>query len=154
MKIDVALIRDALRKFNRRAGVLKSDPYGIGLSLSQSSALVDVGRFGKLKSNDLVRLLRLEKSTVSRLVDVLIEKKLVVVSEDPKDGRSNILTLTLGGRKAVHTINDLSNKSVTEILGHLDLRKQKSLVAAFEILGRAVDDADRDSSLYRIKDKS
>lgn len=148
MKIDVAAIREALRKFNRRAGVLKSDPYGIGLSLSQSSALVDIGRFGRLKSNDLVRLLRLDKSSVSRMVDVLIEKKLISVSDDSADGRSKILTLTASGKKVVLTINDLSDKSVTDVLKNLDLKDQRALAVAFESLGIAVDVADRASSSH------
>lgn len=143
MKIDVETIREALRKFNRRAGVLKSDPYGIGLSLSQSSALVDIGRFDQLKAGDLVRLLRLDKSSVSRMLDVLLEKRLITASHDPADGRSKILALTANGKKAVLTIHELSNKSVTDILNHLNLKEQQTLVTAFKSLGIAVDIADR-----------
>lgn len=150
MKIDIAAIRETLRKFNRRAGVLKSDPYGVGLSLSQSSALVDIGRFGRLKSNDLVRLLRLDKSSVSRMVDVLVEKKLVAVADDPTDGRSKFLTLTTSGKKTVLTINKLSDKAVTDVLTHLDLKTQRALALAFQDLGTAVDVADHSSSFRLI----
>jgi len=125
---------------------LKSDPYGIGLSLSQSSALVDIGRFGKLKPNDLARLLRLNKFSVSRMVDVLHENKLINVSDDPADGRSKFLALTAGGKKAVVTINEVANRSVTDVLNYLDLKDQRALAIAFESLGVAVDIADRASS--------
>ena len=144
MKIDVQLVREALRRFNRRVGVLKSDPYGIGLSLSQGSALVDIGRFEALKPNDLVRLLRLDKSSVSRMIDVLVEKKLVVISHDPSDGRSKNLTLTSSGKKAVKVINEALDRSVSEVFEHLDAKDQKTLVIAFKKLAGAVDQADKD----------
>lgn len=144
MKIDVQLVREALRRFNRRVGVLKSDPYGIGLSLSQGSALVDIGRFEALKPNDLVRLLRLDKSSVSRMIDVLVEKKLIAISNDPSDGRSKNLTLTPNGKKAVKVINEVLDQSVSKIFEHLDAKDQKALVTAFEKLAVAVDRADQD----------
>src|SRR5689334_17863309 len=97
--LEVQIVRESLRRFNRRAGVLKSDPYGIDLSLSQSSALVDIARFGALRPNDLVRLLNLEKSSISRLITVLEDKGLVTADEDPHDGRSKLLKLTKAGRK-------------------------------------------------------
>lgn len=143
MDVDVELIRESLRRFNRRAGVLKSDPYKIGLSLSQSSALVDIERFGTLKSNDLVRLLHLDKSTVSRMLEGLQEKKLITVSDNPTDRRSRNLTLTISGKKAVKTIHEASNKSVTDVLCFLDRNEQKALALAFKSLQKAVELADQ-----------
>jgi len=132
MSKKVEVIREALRLINRRVGVLSSDPYGLGLSLSQGSALVDIDRHGSLKPNDLVRLLRLDKSTVSRLIEVLVKKQMVSMNHDPSDGRARILTLTANGKKAVKSINQALDHSVSEIFERLEPRDQKSMVKAFE----------------------
>jgi DNA-binding MarR family transcriptional regulator len=135
----VQSIREALRRFNRHAGVLKSDPYGIGLSLSQSSALVDLARLGPLKANELVRLLKLEKSSVSRLMSVLSDAGLIQVKSDPSDGRVKVLNLTAAGRKLAGVINKVSNRSVLEVFSVLGAREQAELVSAFEKLRTAVE---------------
>jgi DNA-binding MarR family transcriptional regulator len=144
MKIDIELIRESLRRFNRRAGVLQSDPYGVGLTLSQASALVDIGRFGQLKPNDLARLLRLDKSSVSRMLTVLEDKKLIATNDDPADRRSKNLTLTITGKKTVRVINEISDKTVSDILGLVSIHDQREIVDAFEKLSAAVEQADKD----------
>jgi DNA-binding MarR family transcriptional regulator len=136
----IKVVRDGLRKFNRRAGVLKSDPYGIGLTLSQSSALIDIERFGTVKANDLVRLLHLEKSSVSRLVMVLQERGLVKISDDPSDGRSKVLSLTKAGEKAVNVINEASNLSIQEAFSKMDTKTKQEVSFAFEKLIKAIGD--------------
>lgn len=141
MKTDnhIKVVREALRKFNRRAGVLKSDPYGIGLSLSQSSALVDIGRFGCMKANDLVRLLHLEKSSVSRMVTLLQNRRLVKVTNNPEDGRSKVLQLTKAGEKAVQVINEISNRSIAEVFHKVDTKTKQEIVSAFEKLTKTLE---------------
>lgn len=139
MRTDIKLIRESLRRFNRRAGVLKSDPYGVGLTLSQSSALVDLERFGHLKSNDLTQLLHLDKSSVSRMVTILANKKLIAISDDPADRRSKNLVLTATGKKTVQVINQISDKTVSDILCRLSAHDQNEIVRAFKKLSDAVE---------------
>ncbi|MGE0633590.1 MAG: MarR family winged helix-turn-helix transcriptional regulator [Pseudobdellovibrionaceae bacterium] len=134
-------VRDALRVFNREAGVLKADPYGIGLPLSQASALIDIERFGSLRPNDLVQLLKLEKSSVSRLISVLEDKDFIAISDDKKDRRSKTLSLTNKGRRAVQTINEASNNLVARTLELLSAQEQKEIVDALAKMARAVDSA-------------
>jgi DNA-binding MarR family transcriptional regulator len=135
----IKVVREGLRRFNRRAGVLKSDPYKLGLSLSQSSALIDISRFNELRVYELVDLLHLEKSSVSRLISVLEERRLIKVKDNPSDGRSKILTLTEAGRRAVNQINEISNRSLLELFEKLDAKEQKLIAAAFEKIASAVD---------------
>lgn len=134
----VERVREVLRRFNRRAGVLQTDPYGLGLSLSQGSALVDIDRFGQLRSQDLVQLLNLEKSSVSRLVANLEDRKLLKTAPDPEDGRSKQLSLTASGRKAVAVINRLANRVVEEAFEHLSAKEHAEVVSALEKLNHAV----------------
>lgn len=130
----IETFREALRFINRRAGVLKSDPYEIGLSLTQGSALVDIGRYGPLQPNDLVSLLHLEKSSISRLLKGLEEKNYILIKNNADDGRSKIITLTKNGQKAVETINEQSNNLVSKILQLFNREEQKILIGALEKL--------------------
>jgi len=136
----IRVVRDGLRRFNRRAGVLKSDPYELSLSLSQSSALIDISRFNELRVYELVDLLHLEKSSVSRLVTVLEERGFIKAKDNPTDGRSKVLVLTEAGKKAVDQINDISNKAVTELFQKLNIKDQKLIATAFEKIAKVVEE--------------
>lgn len=136
---NIASAREAIRRFNRHAGVLKSDPYGLGLSLSQGSALVDIDRHGQLRPNDLVRLLNLEKSSVSRLVLVLEEKSLVRVTDHPSDGRAKVIEITKSGKKCVDIINRTMDNLVSHAFQYLKPREQTEVVNALSKLAEAVD---------------
>jgi DNA-binding MarR family transcriptional regulator len=134
----IKMIRDGLRRFNRRAGVLKTDPYAVGLSLSQSSALVDLGRLGPLTPGQLTKLLQLEKSSVSRLLDVLAAKAFIKFQRASGDGRSKNIVLTALGEKTAERINAISNNSVQEILQGLCASEQEQLAKAFAAVARVI----------------
>ena len=135
-------MRNGLRKVNRWAGVLSSDPYGLGLSLSQSSTLVDLERYGSLRPATLADLLKLDRSSVSRLISVLSEKGLISTSERPEDGRSKTITLTKKGRKALIEIHRISNESVVSVFRFLDSKDQDAIAVAFDKLSAAVEQAE------------
>jgi DNA-binding MarR family transcriptional regulator len=129
---EIQVLREVFRRFNRRAGVLKSDPYGLGLSLSQGSALVDLERHGSLRPNDLVALLGLEKSSISRLITVLEKKKLLRIQRQAQDGRSKLLRLTPHGHRTAQRINAIADRSVSEPFAKLTAKEQKQTVKVFE----------------------
>lgn len=142
MKKQIQAIREGLRRFNRRAGVLKADPYGVGLSLSQCSALVDIERYGELRAQELVRTLCLDKSTVSRLVAALENEGLVTFSDDPEDRRSRLLKLSSDGKRVVNRINKESDEMVAEVFAHLNESERDQLAKSFESLMKAIDGLD------------
>jgi DNA-binding MarR family transcriptional regulator len=142
----IRLVRDALRRFNRWAGVLKSDPYGLQLSLSQGSALVDIDRYGPLRPGTLATMLNLEKSSISRLVQTLIKKRLVVLSNHTEDARAKLLTLTSKGKEAVRVINRLADSSIEQAFQSLSMSEQDQLVSAFTRFADVVEGAQKNFS--------
>jgi DNA-binding MarR family transcriptional regulator len=138
----IETVRNGLRHFNRKAGVLKSDPYGIGLSLSHCSALIDIERHGTIKPNELTTLLLLDKSTVSRLLSNLVAKDLIRTSNDTDDGRGKVLTLTSKGKKLVEVINEVSNDSVLSVFKNLTPQEKQTVVTAFQLISKAIDRQD------------
>ena len=138
----VECIREALRRINRAAGVLKQDPYGIGLSLSQAHALLDLHRLGSLRSHDLVTNLKLDKSTVSRLVADLVDEGLIKMQPDPEDGRAKRLVLTATGRKLVQVIMAKSNNTALSCFKHLGSNERDDVVDAFMKAANALEVVD------------
>jgi DNA-binding MarR family transcriptional regulator len=68
--------------------------YCHGISVSQCYALEAVARHGPLTVNQLAAYLYLGKSTVSRLVEGMVQKELVSRQPHPHDRRSLLVTLT------------------------------------------------------------
>jgi DNA-binding MarR family transcriptional regulator len=67
-----------------------------GLRVSQANILVAVACKGEARPSDVSRLLRLEKSTLSRDVEVM-KRRGWLESDPPAGGRNHVLRLTAGG---------------------------------------------------------
>lgn len=130
----IETVRNGLRVLNRKAGVLKSDPYGIGLPLSHCSTLVDISRHGHIRPNQLIALLMLDKSTISRIIANLESKDLIKVTSDTEDARSKVLALTQKGKKLVEIINDVSNDTVRELFENLSPKERQMIAESFGLI--------------------
>ncbi len=64
-----------------------------GLRVSQANILVAVARIGEARPADVCRLLRIEKSTLSRDVEVMKSKRWLE-SDPPDGGRKQVLRIT------------------------------------------------------------
>lgn len=142
MNKKVDIIRTGLRKFNRWARVLSTDPYELGLSLSQSGALVDLERCGNLRPAALAKLLKLDRSSVSRLIAKLSNDGLIAIAGIDQDGRGKTIRLAPKGIIALKKIHQISNDSVLKVFEFLSNRDQDEIVKAFEKIARAVEKAE------------
>lgn len=73
-------------------------PCGVPVSVSEAFAL-DALCDGPRRQHDLAGMLGLTKSTVSRLIDDMTERRLVKRRPDPTDGRAMTVELLALGRK-------------------------------------------------------
>ena len=69
-----------------------------GLRISQANILVCVGRLGEVRAAEICRLLQLERSTLSRDVEIM-KRKGWLRSEPPGGGRNHVLRVTPRGLK-------------------------------------------------------
>ena len=69
----------------------------LGFRVSQGNILVAVARRGEARPADICRLLRLEKSTLSRDVEVM-KGKGWLESDPPAGGRNQVIRITTAGR--------------------------------------------------------
>jgi DNA-binding MarR family transcriptional regulator len=76
---------------------------------------------------DLARHLRLEKSSVTGLIDRAERRGLVERSTAPHDGRAVHVRLTAGGRRLTEQITAQANTALSGLLGGLPARDRERL---------------------------
>ncbi|MHB1561250.1 MAG: MarR family winged helix-turn-helix transcriptional regulator [Isosphaeraceae bacterium] len=69
----------------------------LGLRISQANLLVAVARMGEARPADLCRILRIEKSTLSRDVEIM-KARGWLESDPPAGGRNQVLRITPAGQ--------------------------------------------------------
>jgi len=112
----VADIRSASRDLVREFGLMNRTVAGTDLSLSAVHAIIEIGRANGLSAKDLSAFLRLEKSSVSRLVKSLLARGEVREEPSPHDGRSKLLRLTPQGLETLRSIDQFADARVTSAL--------------------------------------
>jgi DNA-binding MarR family transcriptional regulator len=86
-------------------------PYG--LRVSQANILVAVGQLREAKPSAICRILRIEKSTLSRDLD-LMRKNGWLTSQPPDGGRNQIVRLTRHGLELVRRAKPAWEKAQSE----------------------------------------
>ncbi|MBP9112141.1 MAG: MarR family transcriptional regulator [Polyangiaceae bacterium] len=99
-----------------------------------------------VKPSALAEKIGLTRGAVSKLVDRLANKDLLLVRSDPTDGRAQCLTLSARGRSLVPKLAALADDNDAEAFGHLSdeqranmLRTLKRLVDHLGLGASAVD---------------
>ncbi len=91
-------LREMTRKMARTLSLLDRDRASCcGVTLAQCHAIVEIGRLGEATPSFLATTLRLDRSTVTRLTDSLVDQGFVLRKNDPGDRRSITLSLTEKG---------------------------------------------------------
>lgn len=114
----IEAIRSSSRSLARDWGFMGSSFAGQNLSPSAVHALIDIDG-GPVSAKDLGARLRLEKSSVSRLLRKLVASGDVVESPDTQDNRLKLLSLTLSGQMRVASIHAHARTQVEKALQHL-----------------------------------
>lgn len=99
-----------------------------------------------VKPSALAEKIGLTRGAVSKLVDRLANKELLLVRSDPTDGRAQCLSLSARGRSLVPELAALADDNDAEAFGHLSdeqranmLRMLKSLVDHLGLSASPVD---------------
>src|SRR5665647_2726100 len=80
---DLSRLRECVRILTRKLGLLeKNEASCCGVSLTQCHVIVELGRAGSISVNYLANMLGLDKSTMSRTINSLVEQDLVSTIEE------------------------------------------------------------------------
>lgn len=139
MSETLSRLRESVRLLTRKLGLLeKSEASCCGVTLSQCHAIVEIGRAGSISVNDLANLLGLDKSTMSRSINNLVEQDLVTREPDPENRRCLSIGLTAKGRALFSEIESGMEQYYQDVYNALPEDKREQVLECLEILVRSL----------------
>ena len=118
--------------------LLRREDDSSGLSAPRLSALSVAVFAGPLSLAELAAAEQVRPPTMSRIVDALVEAKLVTREAKPGDRRSVSIAATAEGRRLLEAGRERRVRALTERLGRLAESERRALARGVEILERVV----------------
>ncbi len=109
-------------------------PCGQPISVAEVHALMELANTVPLSQNELARRLRLEKSTISRLVGILEQRGWVERTQDPVDRRVVRLRLTQTGHQAADNLAAAREAKFTRLLQAIPETKRAPVIQTLKLL--------------------
>lgn len=131
-------LHDMLMELGRVAAQLHPDEQVRGVSLTQLFALHELDVADTLSQRDLTERLRLEKSTVSRLVADLVSAGMITKERDPDNRRYSRLRITARGRKTHGRIGSGMHERFDRLVAELSPTERDALLVGLPGLVRAL----------------
>lgn len=144
---DATRLQEQVIAFIRAFGLLRPDatPCGRSLSVSEAHALLELSAGEGLSQGVLGRRLRLEKSTVSRLVDQLQGHGWVERSRQPADGRLVLLRLTETGQHVAAEVAAARSAHYAGLVERIPIAERDAVVRAFQVVVQALEELTPDA---------
>jgi len=108
-----------------------------GLKQQQFNVLNEIVWNGPISQKELVKALLFEKSNVSKIVKILLEKKWIRVAVDTHDRRLTLLTETPEGFTVWKECIQAFNQSSSELISILSEREQVNAIRLLKKLEKA-----------------
>lgn len=130
-----------MRSFVRAFGLHQpeSTPCGQAIPVSEAHALGELARDGELRQVELARRLRLQKSTVSRLVGQLTTRGWVERGPAQGDGRGVVLRLTPAGQHVARNLAEARHEKFSRLLESIPAHERAGVLHALGVLTEALD---------------
>jgi len=134
-------LREILRILERKLGLLnRSEASCCNTTLSQCHALVEIGRVGELTLNELAETLVLDKSTMSRTINNLVDANLVTREIHPEDRRYITIKLTKTGDEFYRKTESSMNEYFQKVLNSIPEEKRECVIESLQLLINAINE--------------
>lgn len=130
----IHLFRETMRTFGREIFYQNNASCCNGISLAQCHTLLEIEKNSEISISELAKNLSLDKSTVSRTVEGLVNISLVNRIIPKENRRKAILNLTENGNKVCKTINYTNDTYIENILGDFSINEQEEFLRLFKKL--------------------
>lgn len=147
---EVLPLRQASRELVRELGFLQDKDAASNLPHTHCHALIEIEARGRLPQAELPSLLRLDKSTTSRIVSGLERHGWVRAESRAGDARARVLALTAKGRAKLARVDANANARVEAALATLDDASRAAVVAGMQTYARALERSRR-AARYTIR---
>ena len=132
-------IRSKLRVIeNEISKQIKEDTICCGITLSQCHILLELNKLKEASIIDLTKILELDKSTLSRTIDGMVNIGLLNRTINKNDRRYMKVSLTDNGEKAAVNINNLCDDYYENLFSNIPEEKHKMIIESIEYLGNAM----------------
>jgi DNA-binding MarR family transcriptional regulator len=134
-------LRELIRILVRNLGILeKSDSSCCGVTITQCHAIVEIGRAGEISLNELAEILTLDKSTMSRTVNNLVDSQLAVRELHPEDRRYVTIKLTDKGNDVFKDVEKGMEEYYNSIFTRIPESKREQILESLKLLIDAVNE--------------
>ena len=139
MKKDVVSnMRSVLRKLEREiSSQLKYELKCCGVTLAQCHLLLEVGHQKSTNTAELSQILKLDKSTLSRTVDPLVDKGFISREVNPENRRYLTLKLTEEGKKESKKIDSMCKDFYSFLFSNIPEEKHETVLEGISLLATA-----------------
>jgi DNA-binding MarR family transcriptional regulator len=129
-------LQQRLVGFVRAFGLHRPDetPCGAPVPVSEAHAVSVLAERGPLSQTDLARHLALGKSTVSRLVDQVVDRGWARRRPSPTDARRRLVELTPAGLEAAATLGRVRAERIGRLLARVPAGERATVLAALDTL--------------------
>ena len=140
--VDRLALQEQIIAFIRAFGLHRpgETPCGRPVTVAEAHALMELNRDDLLTQDALAERLRLDKSTVSRLVSQLEARGWLERARDPGDGRALRVTLTAKGRSVAGELAAARQAKFETLLARIPEEDRESVQHALGILVEALHD--------------
>jgi DNA-binding MarR family transcriptional regulator len=134
------MLQEQLVAFVRAFGLHRPEqtPCGASVSVAEAHALMELTRGEVLSQNALAQRLRLEKSTVSRLVSILERRGWITRTRSSHDARVIDLQLTGEGQRVAAEIAKARRAKFARLLAALPEAERPNVIEALGLLVEAL----------------
>lgn len=132
-------LKELIRVLVRNLGILeKSEVPCYGITISQCHAIVEIGWAKQISLNELADSLGLDKSTMSRTINNIVENNLVIRETHTEDRRYVTIALTESGQKIFHSIEGNMEIYCENIFKSIPEGKQDQVRESLKLLTDAI----------------
>ncbi|CAB1217275.1 bifunctional helix-turn-helix transcriptional regulator/GNAT family N-acetyltransferase [Acinetobacter bouvetii] len=134
-------IRSASRQMVRELGFMNSTLAATNYSPSVIHTLLELEKQKTMTAAQIADFLGLEKSSISRMVNKLIQEHELQESVSDHDGRMKLLSLTSKGRNTVQKINEFGQMQVNTAMEYLMPLSQQKVADGLNLYASALQSA-------------
>ncbi len=110
----------------------------LGVTVSQGYILLALPEAGSVTMNDLSAKMRLANSTMTRMADQLVQKRLVTRGPDPDDRRIVRVQLTEQGQDVRARLKKALRDLFSEVLKDIPEGERETIVHSLETLNQSI----------------
>jgi DNA-binding MarR family transcriptional regulator len=138
---EVAATVAAFERLMDRMAAAHQPPMDVTVSMAQLRCLHLIGASAEIHMSRLVSQLGVSISTVSGLVDRLVDRGFVSRHDDPADRRQVVLAATPAGTAFLDGMRELGNAQFRQLIARLRLDELRIVRRSIEILSRVADES-------------